>query len=473
MRRAIERLPFGRARALVGLILLVLLAVTGVAVALATIVSRGGGPSVISHGPRDRPWIALTFDADMTSHMLESLRSGTVRSWYDAAIVAELRKTRTPATIFVTGLWAQTYPAVVESLARDPLLELENHSVDHAGFEASCNGLPVVTGESRKRWEITRTASVIAEIAGVEPRYFRFPGGCHEAADVRLVASLGEQPVDWDVLSGDSFQPSAAVVVSNVLKQVRPGSIIVMHLVGTPNAPATAAALRQLIPRLRGYGFTFVTLQQLLRRSQVVAPHFDGLVSEIDAATRARMIGTSWHPGCPVPIRDLRLLGLDHWGVDGLVRRGHLIVHKDYAVSVLGVFRKLFAEHFPIAHMEPVDAYASPTTNAPFADATYRSLAADNSAGFDCRRVAGPGSAWSEHAYGRAIDINPLENPYVARSGRVSPHGGESYAHRSRKAPGMIHAGDATVRAFASIGWGWGGNWKASKDYQHFSATGR
>jgi hypothetical protein len=246
-----------------------------------------------------------------------------------------------------------------------------------------------------------------------------------------------------------------------------------MHLAGAPQAPATAASLKQLIPRLRGRGFTFVTLQQLLGRGDVVAPRFEGLVSEIDAATRARMIGTSWRPGCPVPIHDLRLVELDYWAFDGRVHRGHLIVHKESAVAVLGVFRTLFGEHFPIAHVELVDAYASPTMNAPFADATYRSLAADNSVGFDCRRVAGPGSAWSEHAYGRAIDINPIQNPYVAASGRVSPHAGQSYVDRSRRAPGMIHSGDATVRAFASIGWGWGGNWKASKDYQHFSATGR
>ena len=98
-------------------------------------------------------------------------------------------------------------------------------------------------------------------------------------------------------------------------------------------------------------------------------------------------------------------------------------------------------------------------------------MAADNTSAFNCRRVAGS-TSWSEHAYGRAIDINPRENPSV-ENGRVYPRNGAAYADRSRHAKGMIHAGDAVVRAFAAEGWGWGGSWNSPKDYQHFSATGR
>ena len=98
-------------------------------------------------------------------------------------------------------------------------------------------------------------------------------------------------------------------------------------------------------------------------------------------------------------------------------------------------------------------------------------MAANNTSAFNCRPVAGT-SRWSEHAYGRAIDVNPVQNPYVA--GRhVSPPAGRRYADRAGRAPGMIRAGDAVVRAFAAAGWGWGGAWRTARDYQHFSASGR
>lgn len=221
-------------------------------------------PRVINHGPRDRPQIALTFDADMTRRMASRLSSGQVKTWYDPAIVEELQSTRTPATFFVTGLWAMTYPDVVRFLARDPLFEIENHSVDHAAFTANCFGLPLVASENLKRWEVSRTATLLSSIAGVTPRYFRFPGGCHQQRDLEIVRSLGHEAVGWDVISGDAFERDPAVVVRNVLEQVQPGAIIVMHLNGAPHAPATASALRTLIPALRTRGFRFVTLRELL-----------------------------------------------------------------------------------------------------------------------------------------------------------------------------------------------------------------
>jgi len=219
----------------------------------------------IDHGPRARREVALTFDADMTEAMLARLRSGTQRSWYDAAIVRELRATRTPATIFLTGLWTSAYPAVVRSLASDPLFELENHSVDHAAWTASCYGLPAVSGASSKRAEVADAAATIRHVAGVTPRYFRFPGGCHGAGDLRLVAATGERAVAWDVISGDPFQPDRATVEHDVLSAVRPGSIVVMHLIGAPNAPATATALPTIIAALKQRGLRPVTLRRLVR----------------------------------------------------------------------------------------------------------------------------------------------------------------------------------------------------------------
>ncbi len=220
---------------------------------------------LITHGPRDRPWIALTFDADMTPGMVAELKSGRVRSFYDEAVVRELRATRTPATIFMTGLWAEVYPRAARALARDPLFELENHSYDHYGWEPPCYGLPVVNGRAAKRREVVESAAILRRIAGIRPRFFRFPGGCENPADVRLVASLGEQPVQWDVVSGDAFLRDPKQVEHEVLTNVRPGSIVVMHLVGPARTPATAPALRVLIPELRARGYRFVTLRRLLR----------------------------------------------------------------------------------------------------------------------------------------------------------------------------------------------------------------
>jgi peptidoglycan/xylan/chitin deacetylase (PgdA/CDA1 family) len=200
----------------------------------------------------------------MTPAMLARLRAGAVHSWYDRSIVSYLRATHTPATIFLTGLWARTYPNVVQSLAADPLFELENHSYDHSSFEPNCYGLGVVAAASGKRSEITDAASAIVAAGAPRPRYFRFPGGCHDASDLQLVASTGERPVGWDVVSGDPFQPSPAPIIRAVEAGVQPGSIVVMHIMGAPNAPATSTALRTIVPALRQHGFRFATLRQVL-----------------------------------------------------------------------------------------------------------------------------------------------------------------------------------------------------------------
>jgi peptidoglycan/xylan/chitin deacetylase (PgdA/CDA1 family) len=221
---------------------------------------------IVLHGPRARREVALTFDADMTRGMLAALRAHRVSGWYDAALFATLRATRTPATIFLTGLWTQQYPQIVRALARDPRFELENHSLDHAGFETPCFGLPTVATLAGKRFEIGRARAIIERVTGVRPRYFRFPGGCHTAADVRLVRSFGERPVQWDVVSGDAFEHDPQRIVRAVLDGVRPGSIIVAHCIGAPNTPATARAIRTIIPALRARGYQFVTVAQLLQR---------------------------------------------------------------------------------------------------------------------------------------------------------------------------------------------------------------
>lgn len=188
-------------------------------------------------------------------------------------------------------------------------------------------------------------------------------------------------------------------------------------------------------------------------------PTFDGRIEGVPDATR---VHASWRPGCPVQLGELRLLSLDHWGYDDAEHRGELVVHADHADAVVGVFRRLFEARFPIERMELVDAFGADD------DAV---MAANATSGFNCREVVGRPGAWSQHAYGLAIDVNPLVNPYVLGPDDVRPPEGRAYLDRAQDAPGLIRAGDVVVEAFASIGWEWGGGW-SMPDYQHFSATG-
>lgn len=186
-------------------------------------------------------------------------------------------------------------------------------------------------------------------------------------------------------------------------------------------------------------------------------------ISEIDAAVRARIEPTSWRPGCPIELEDLRLLTLGYWNYDGMPRVGELIIAADYADDMVQVFDDLFAARFPIQRMELVDAYDG---------SDIASMAANNTSGFNCREVAYRPGVWSNHAFGTAIDINPLVNPYVSGD-FVDPPQGAEYTNRDPTVTGLIVQGDAATQAFADIGWVWGGDWQGVKDYQHFSANGR
>lgn len=197
-------------------------------------------------------------------------------------------------------------------------------------------------------------------------------------------------------------------------------------------------------------------------RSTAAAASFRGVVAPISAALARRMTGVSWRPGCPVGLSDLRAVKVSFWGFDDSGHSGTLIVHRRVAEQVVRVMSRLFAARFPIRRMVPVDVYGGDD---------FRSIEADNTSAFNCRAATGT-SHWSEHAYGRAIDLDPLENPYVS-GGRTSHSASRRYLDRSLRLPGMIRGSDAVVEAFAAEGWGWGGAWSGVRDYQHFSASGR
>jgi len=188
-------------------------------------------------------------------------------------------------------------------------------------------------------------------------------------------------------------------------------------------------------------------------------PSFTSAVSPVSAA----QLGRTWRPGCPVGPTQLRLLHLRYVGFDGKSRVGTLVINASVATAVIRVFANLYTHRFPLHSMIPESA---------FAGWDPASMAADNTSGFNCRYAVATGpKQWSVHAYGEAIDINPVQNPYVF-NGVAQPVDAGTYTNRNDVRPGMAEPHGVLNDAFASVGWFWGGRWTASPDYQHFSATG-
>lgn len=184
---------------------------------------------------------------------------------------------------------------------------------------------------------------------------------------------------------------------------------------------------------------------------------FHGTVSEVPPEVAER---STWAPDCPVGLDDLRYLRLSFWGFDDEAHTGEMIVHASVAEDVVGVFRRLHELRFPIEEMRVVDA---PELDAP------PTGDGNNTTSFVCRPAVGSGS-WSEHAFGRAVDVNPFHNPYV-RGDLVLPELASAYADREWRRPGMVTP--EVVEAFRGIGWGWGGDWTSPVDPMHFSVSGR
>jgi hypothetical protein len=198
----------------------------------------------------------------------------------------------------------------------------------------------------------------------------------------------------------------------------------------------------------------------------VALQQYESTIRPLPAPLESTLEGRFWEPGCPVPLSQLRLLTVSHWGFDGRVHEGQLVVNRDVAGPLAKVFRRLFELRFPIRHMRLDDVYGPRRA---------RPADGDVSGSFHCRRAVpspcGGGSGnWSNHAYGHAVDLNPNENPYVGCGAVYDPRS-RHYVDRSPLRKGMVTP--AVVRAFRSIGWGWGGSWAGpTKDYMHFSTTG-
>lgn len=220
---------------------------------------------IIFHGPRNRKFVALTFDADMTAEMKHDLENGTVQSYYDRELIKILNETKTRATLFMSGMWIESYAKTAKALSLNPLFELGNHTYSHLTFEGACYGLELAK-ESKKISELEKTQKLLKEITGVDNKLFRFPGGCYSESDLKLVSSTGQVAIHWDVAAQDGFNTDATNIVSNVVDNVQNGSVIVMHMNGYPNEPKTSTALPVIISALKEKGFEFVTVSELFKK---------------------------------------------------------------------------------------------------------------------------------------------------------------------------------------------------------------
>ncbi|MEJ3749280.1 M15 family metallopeptidase [Actinomycetes bacterium KLBMP 9797] len=220
-----------------------------------------------------------------------------------------------------------------------------------------------------------------------------------------------------------------------------------------PVGPGGFAAARDTPPELRRR--SIITVDDL-------PPPPDGRFhATVQAAPASVLARSSWTKDCPVAAADLRYLTVSFRGFDGRAHTGELVVNARAADDLVTVFRRLFAADFPIERMRissVAGMNAPPTGDGNTTEA------------FACRPVRGK-TAWSQHAYGLAVDVNPFQNPY--HKGRVVlPELATAYLDRTEVRPGMVRPGGPVVRAFAAIGWEWGGDYRSLKDYMHFSATG-
>ena len=187
---------------------------------------------------------------------------------------------------------------------------------------------------------------------------------------------------------------------------------------------------------------------------------FSCSVSPISADIKSRVLnGGSWHKACPVGLNKLSYIQLKYWDFKGKERVGELIVNSAISNKVCKVFGSLYSSSYPIRQMRLVSDFKA-NDNA--------SMKADNTSAFNCRLMTGSKTKWSNHSYGLAIDLNPFENPYISKSGKVSPKEAAKFAKRVHTSKAVLLKDDLAVKAFLREGFIWGGSWHSVKDYQHF-----
>ncbi len=162
----------------------------------------------------------------------------------------------------------------------------------------------------------------------------------------------------------------------------------------------------------------------------------------------------------PVKMKDLRYVHVLYVDFDGIEHEGEILVHKAVVKDIMEIFEALYDARYPLRSVRLVDDFGQPFTAG-------LSMSADNTSAYCCRKVTGK-KYFSRHSYGTAIDINPVENPYVKPDGSFSPKESEPYLDRTNLRPGMITKNDLCYKLFKKHGWKWGGDFN-EPDYQHFS----
>src|SRR6202171_3428158 len=237
-------------------------------VRLPVVVAPSPVPRLVLGAQTTRPLVALTFDVYLTLDMAAAARAGF--KWINTDGTSYLESTNVHATLFMTGMWAEVYPAEARRLAANPNFEIVNHSCSPPAFHTPCYRLGSVS-RTAEVTQVQRAQEAIQRVTGLTPKYFRFPGGCYDHAALDIVHAAGLVPVQWDVNSADAFNSYPQQIAATVLAAVKPGSIVVMHLMRS-NAPASAAALRVIIPALQRRGYEFVTVSELLAAGPAIQP---------------------------------------------------------------------------------------------------------------------------------------------------------------------------------------------------------
>ncbi len=184
---------------------------------------------------------------------------------------------------------------------------------------------------------------------------------------------------------------------------------------------------------------------------------------EITPFIASRIEGKSYRENPDISLADLRYVRIKYIDFEGNEKDGELIVNRRIARDTVEIFYQLYRHKYPLQEVSLIDDYGA---------SDDRSMEANNTAAFNYRKITGSTSL-SRHAYGMAIDINPLINPYV-KGKAVLPAGGNVYAQRSAEkctgkyASFMIQRGDFIYKLFMEHGFTWGGDWRSVKDYQHF-----
>lgn len=225
---------------------------------------------------------------------------------------------------------------------------------------------------------------------------------------------------------------------------------------GTRVLPRTSDGFGRVEPTPKGLRDRRFTLSDTVR-----ALPGTGFTFRVEIAPASVIARSTWQRGCPVAASELAWVRLTFWGFDRHRHTGELLVNRAVSRQLVTVFRRLYDARYPIEEMRitrRAELDAAPTGDG------------NNTDAFNCRPVVGQ-KVFSQHAYGLAIDVDPFQNPYL-KDRLVLPELSSAYRDRGWTRPGMILPGGPVVRAFASIGWEWGGDWHSLKDLQHFSENG-